>query len=819
MRKNLLIAAALCLASSAMAQTSFGTALPAKTGDNTYTTTSASDVYWQFTADKDYLATIDKLNDDANLPEIYVKKDDGSQMQIDGAYFSSSVIYGFQKGKTYYFKFNSVNRGAEVGFSLSLEETQNLGKGLAESDPMQIELGKTQLFGNPCYQSESYGQTNIFTTYKAEKDGQLRIKTSQYVSNATANGTRVSAETVDGDRVFKINTEAGQTYAIDFSIYDAFFIATSEVVEVKAGSFDMPFVMKEGENTIPAEAGKYYFTYAPSQKGYLNISSDAALNGGQVSVYMNKYNAQNEKNAVGQSKEGEFNVRSEITSTLATYYIIVNKTEATQEAQTFKCQEESYQPGETEDTAIPVTLGETATTVTAPKANGTYYYSITIPANTSKFLVIESATDLSDGTTVSLNTKGNGTWGASKMTNRIIKKDIYNTVEKTYTLTVTSNESTPLQFSFSYADVEAGSLITSPKAALSGQNTIDFDGAEYYTYTATKSGKLAVTVGKDVSVTFPQSAEKYAEEYDVYKKGNTYFIDATANTTYLIAMEGVSKGTAFTLEETEFEAGEVRSNPIAMTTDTYTLDGLSSNVWLKYTVAKDGVIDFSSDVACEYGTFVGIAKNSNDAVVSMADGDVYQGVFEVKAGDALYIQVNSEDTKDKKVTLIERQPVEGETINCPIIIEKGQTIDVSKASNKKPIWVKANITNGNNIFAVTGGYITPLASCRLSSDNISYDGSPVTWGDDMEMGNGKIASTFYVSTTATRAYTIMIGQAEGDPKLTYYDESTGVTNIEANSDSKPTIYTLDGTKLDKISGNGVYIIKSNGTTKKIVVKK
>ena len=66
----------------------------------------------------------------------------------------------------------------------------------------------------------------------------------------------------------------------------------------------------------------------------------------------------------------------------------------------------------------------------------------------------------------------------------------------------------------------------------------------------------------------------------------------------------------------------------------------------------------------------------------------------------------------------------------------------------------------------------------------------------------------------------MIGFAEGMAKLTYGTEITdGITSIEAIPNSKPSIYTLDGTKINQITGNGVYIIKSNGKTKKVVIKK
>lgn len=51
------------------------------------------------------------------------------------------------------------------------------------------------------------------------------------------------------------------------------------------------------------------------------------------------------------------------------------------------------------------------------------------------------------------------------------------------------------------------------------------------------------------------------------------------------------------------------------------------------------------------------------------------------------------------------------------------------------------------------------------------------------------------------------------------NEATGIWNIEAAGDSKVSIFKMDGTQVNQISGNGVYIIKSNGKTKKVVIKK
>lgn len=301
--------------------------------------------------------------------------------------------------------------------------------------------------------------------------------------------------------------------------------SVSELADTQEGTPDKPFVLKEGGNTVPAEAGEYYYSYTLSKTGYLNINSDEKLEDGKVSVYTNIFSAQNKRNAAAESATGSFNVRTEIKIARGTYYIVVNKKTATAKAETFNVKMEDYQPGETAGTAIPVNVSDVATTVTLPKAKGTIYYSIMVPANTDKFLVVESTTTLSEESSAYVNI-GTSEWGAAYMKNNIIRKDVKNTADQTYLLIVNSNEEYPLCFKISYADIEKGAVATNPKEAQPGQNTIDFDGTEYYTYKATKSGKLAIEVSDGGKVTFPLSATGYGVN-DTYQKGNTYFIEAT----------------------------------------------------------------------------------------------------------------------------------------------------------------------------------------------------------------------------------------------------------------------------------------------------
>lgn len=825
MRKTLLFAAALCLAATTAKAQTFANPLTPTAGNNSYPVESKGTIYWKFVADADYIATFGQY-ESSDVPMVAFESN-GRPSYINGVTAADGVtkIFALEKGKTYYFTIDAEAKG-EVGFSLKLDKTENLGAGLTADKPVEIKLGATQVLGNPCYPEDSWDDTKVYTTYKAEKDGQLQIKTEQYVSSANVNGTAVSAETTANDeKVFKINTKAGNTYAINFTFSIPFFVATSEVVEVKEGAIDMPYALKEGENSIPAEAGKYFFTYKPEKTGFLNITSGAESAGNKVSIYRNKINATNGNNAVGESADGSYSVRAELASNYYTYYIVVDKTTATAKAETFNVKMEDYKPGETLGTAIPVNVSETATAITLSGAKGKYYYTFTVPANTKKFITVESPVALSEGTSAYVNTQ-EGSYKATNMKNQIIKRDVTNTREQKYYLIVTSNEAAPLTFNIRYADIEKGSVITEPKEAKLGQNTIDFDGTEYYTYKATKSGKLAIEVSDGAKVTFPISATGYGVN-DTYQKGNTYFIQATKDKEYLITISDVKKGSTFNLAETDFEAGELKSNPIVMTEGTYTLGENTGNLWLKYEVTQSGVIDLACDVPFNDDFFLGVIKNNSQAPTSMADDiqnestlnenepqriKLYQSTFEVSSGDILYIQaIMPGDVKGKKITLTQRTSEAGETINNPIILTKGKTINVAKASLMKPIWVKANLVNGDN-FEVAGGSATPIYNCKPSGDGITYEGTSVVWDES--------GTKFTVDPKTVGEVTFMIGYAEGNATLTFIDPTgSGISHIENATDSKPAIYTINGTKINNITGSGVYIIKSNGKTKKVVIKK
>ena len=210
MRKTLLFAAALCLAATTATAQTFADPLTPTEGNNSYQATSPSTIYWKFTADADYIATFGQYGD-SEVPMVAIESN-GRPSYITGVTASDWVtkIFALEKGKTYYFTINAAAKG-EVGFSLKLDKTENLGAGLTAEKPVEIKVGTTQLLGNPCYPEDTYDDVNVYTTFKAEKDGQLQIKTEQYVSSAKVDGTAISAEIVNGKK-FSRSTQRQATH-------------------------------------------------------------------------------------------------------------------------------------------------------------------------------------------------------------------------------------------------------------------------------------------------------------------------------------------------------------------------------------------------------------------------------------------------------------------------------------------------------------------------------------------------------------------------------------------------------------------------------
>lgn len=719
-----------------------------------------------------------------------------------------------------------MNMTGESGFNLELSEMASYGKGLSQENPVELEVGKELFLGDPL--GAQYANTTAYVTYTAEKTAQLQLAFSSYLSGATVNGNYTSAQydQTTGGYVLKVSVEKGQTYTIALNLQGS-VVANSKLVEVKAGSLEMPFALHEGENKVPAEMGDYYFTYTPTKTGYLNISSDAVLSGGQVKVYSNLSNITYQQVAAS-SEAGTYNVRVEIPYTGSTYYIVVNKLQNSDAEDVIKAEMQEYQPGETVNTAFELT--ELPAEKTLPSAKGTYYYKLTVPANTEKFVNIETDANLDAATSILFYNQQNGEYGAATVKDGLLKTYVGGqSYDITYILKVTANEDNPLSFKVSYLDVEKGSLVTNPAEAKEGENEITIEGTEYFKYTATKDGKLNVEVEPDVTVSFLKGTGQWDGEYTAINKGTEFYIQATKGTTYFIKVSGAEVGTTMYLEEMEFSAGESRTNPIVMEGDEYTLTKAgAADLWLQYNVTEDGILDF----ACDYGYNGGsdrieIIKNQEPYGTTMmgteTEGNVsttvYKGKVVVSKGDKLYIHcVLAGKVTGSKIKFTKHQAEPGETVTNPLVITKGKTVTITGASRSTPVWMKASLPAGTTTFRLSGYLMTALYNSLEDAKNGAN--AEEVRANYVSLPDGSYVYEFTKDMAAAGDVYFQFVDSYGATDFTWMDNgATGIWNIEAAGDSKVSIFKMDGTQVNQISGNGVYIIKSNGKTKKVVIKK
>ena len=321
----------------------------------------------------------------------------------------------------------------------------------------------------------------------------------------------------------------------------------------------------------------------------------------------------------------------------------------------------------------------------------------------------------------------------------------------------------------------------------------------------------------------------YDGEYTAINKGTDFFIEATAGTTYLIKVSGAAKGTTMYLEEKEFSAGESRTNPIVMEDDEYTFTKAgAADLWLQYDVTEDGVLDFACDQGYNGGSDrIEIFKNEEPYGTTMMGTEnfgsvsvtVYKGKVIVSKGDKLYIHcVIAGKVTGSKIKFTKHEAEPGETVTNPLVITKGKTVTITGASRSTPVWMKASLPAGTTTFRLSGYLMTSLYNSLEDAKNGANAEEVRT--NYVQLPDGSYVYEFTKEMAAAGDVYFQFVDSYGPTDFTWMDnDATGIWNIEAAGDSKVSIFKMDGTQVNQISGNGVYIIKSNGKTKKVVVKK
>lgn len=827
---------------TAMAQTSMETALDLTEGENSYEVGEANTpAYWKYTAEKDILLLIS--GNSSTTITVTDEAPDGTQTTMYGAQMAyPQKAYIAYEGHTLYISVQSYS-GTSVGFTASFDADASFG-GSSQDAPMTIVTdGSSMVYGDVYSNSSSYS----YATYTADSDGVLVLTATGYVSYTVEGGASGTFEYTNGAYEASLTVRSGQTYNITFSGYGA-FVLTAEMTHPTEGSFEMPFEMQEGDNTVPASHGEYWYTYTNTKTGYGVISSNNTLNGGSIKVYNSASNVQNGQ--VYAQVEGGYNLRFEMPSVGTTYYICITKVESSTDDETFTFTAEDYQPGDQESNPIVIEQLP-ATGISTEAVGGTRYYAVDIPEGESKFLNVAATSDIeNESTTVAVYTEGNS-YSATTGNSSVRAEVNGGEAGRRYIIRWISQESTPIIFDVSLEDINPGDLISEPIEASLGTNTIDAAGTRYYTYTPTKNCKLVLTTER-----IETTASFYIFNYGGYppvtasNDGAEYTLSVTEGTQYYIQLDNAEAGETFTLAEADFEQGESRDNPIIVDNGTFTF-GPETYVdyWLQYTADRDGKLVIECDVPYNYTERMQYGKSTDnylsDMVMSSYDGSssttVYGAEVNAAEGDVFLVNLKMTSPHDGcKVTFKIRDFEAGEAASTAIELQKDETVSVPSVSSTAPMWYKVSLPEASKVTITADNFVSGYWYQGLESTTSS--GEYMTFNYDYNEETYVTTYTFTKDVTVAGDYYIMIDQCYGNTNMTLSVEtSSGIGSVETSSaislngntlnvnvdNADVRVYTLSGATVvsEKVSGSasfsldkGIYIVKINNTVKKVIVK-
>lgn len=321
--------------------------------------------------------------------------------------------------------------------------------------------------------------------------------------------------------------------------------ATVVLNDAKEGSScDFPFAATiGGENTLPKEAGTYYYQVLPESAGYITaVTETKQLEGGNVKVVKTC-----DDYLPLTSCENTFAVRFKVDPTENPQYIIcVTKATATENDEKITITEGEAQPGDSFDNPITVTPSN----LTAPEFNGDYYYKIEIEDDElKKFLVVDAQGKASNSSTnFKLYAGDDPEWGLADDVEKKLRYEVEN--GKAYVIKLHNAESKAFDFSVMLEEIRDGETMSCALQAVLGKNELPDRGYEntWYKYTMATDNVLKISVADPVMAEIYDSNGDYMfQQYD----GSAYSTTETlaTGTTCYIRFVGIDGDTSFTLSE------------------------------------------------------------------------------------------------------------------------------------------------------------------------------------------------------------------------------------------------------------------------------
>ena len=686
-------------------------------------------LWYKYTPEENQVMSVLTTSVSGSSGGLYIYYWDGENDAISSSSIKSCSVYKnsvttyyylLEADKDYYFRLQNYG----LTFYLVLNDASgefdngdNLCVGWTDDDPQDIADEGTYFVGYP------YGSSynDLYLAYTASDDGVLKIYSYKYVSEATVtdldgNETTVSFEsdytTSPTTYKGKITVEKGMEYYITINSYYLLYFYTM-FVQPTEGDEDLPFELVEGDNTIPAAAGTYWYTYNNgNQTGYATLTGEATGDN-WLGVWDGSYGLGSTSYA---DATGTYGCTFEMYYEDTDYTVIVYKTTATDEDETLTFAVEDYAEGET--SSNPIIITETPYYGKVRGGSGGYsayyqYYQITIPEGDDQIMEIVTTSEItSDGTSIYVNESG--TWNYESGTS--IKMEV--TAGSTYSIEVDSYETDSLYFTLTLTEPEQGDIMSNPLIAYDGDNTVPKAGTLYYKYTATSDGKFQMGVkGTDITALFIDAStlNNYYYSYldDTYSD-STYFFEVAENDSMIIVISDAAADDVFTIEIGEYGEGESKATAInvnELDSCTYHIskDNGLNPIWLKYTTETEGGLTIEGhDMTRTYYNDVYYYKPTSTSASSLYSSSYakYYADFNVGADEDYYVYLLIDDdywsyVDGGYITFTERDYGDGEIVEKAIELTVNQvdTISLAASPSNNPVWYKVYLGVGDVDFA------------------------------------------------------------------------------------------------------------------------
>lgn len=691
-----------------------------------------------------------------------------------------------------------------ISFETSFVKNDNAGKGASYDDPIILEDGVENIILNT---TGGYSGFDSYFVYTAKANGVLSLKSSGYLNtklygSSFSNLDREFVSDYDaGSYVGKIPVTVGSTIYIKINTYGSSTIVAS-LTHPDQGTLDNPYDAVVGDNSVPGEFGNYYFLFSGAEEnGYLTIKSEQKLPRGCVKIF----NISDLGTPIAQSESGSYSLRFAVAKNTP-YIIYVMKVEDSEDEDkkgnplpdTFTMSFESQAKGDTPQNPIMLSIGNSAT---AAQYAGTYYYMVQIPdLSEAKMLEVKAENKNGNGANISVYDVAEGAYWSVKG-NGFMKMAVKS--KHSYMVVLNKEQDGDCSVVATLRDVIAGETIEKPIVAVKGDNSLAKAESIYYSYTATLSGRLTITMHlPGITTEFPIGSDPALGMYVPEVMGTSYILDVKAGTTYNIHLSNITEDTNFTLDEHEYAAGEAMATALPVTSGYISMPGGQASIWYKYTCAKEGKLEIKSesDFIGDESTIIYCCTDANNSPyylnTSNEDGDIiYSVTRDVKEGEVVYVHISTVGNfGNKHLNFNLRDYNAGENINKPyeMTSANNKIESIPAASRNQYRWVKVDMKGMESVEIESDRFVTGgVFESKDTPGNYVASFVPDQ--------NNEVCTLVYENTKNLDAVYVCVEMSGGIVTLTgTFKVSTGIEAVLVPETSvSGSVYTLSGARASK----------------------